>query len=327
MLKIPAKSRFDRHQNSILTPPEFLREVLIKLYKNPDDYQITMLSGGYMNSNFLAQNTNQRLVIRIYSSDRSVAQKEFDLLKYLASFPVSVPQVFAILEVFSKPVVVMEYLDGITLEDRLQNSEPLSLSVFEALGQELGEIHRICFERAGFIGPNLNISDGVDNFSEFIGRFIQRTLEDLKNRPDKLDLITNERFWRLFDSQWHRVVQSETRPQLVHCDFNPKNIMISNDQSPKVLGIIDWEFSDSGNGMIDLGNFFRFEYDYPKHARESFISGYRTCHPDLDPDWIDISKLMDLGSMCGFLERQEDYQKSFHTARTVILSTLEHFGY
>jgi len=123
------------------------------------------------------------------------------------------------------------------------------------------------------------------------------------------------------------VVQSELVPQLVHCDFNPKNILISKGPDPKVLGIIDWEFSDSGNGLIDIGNFFRFSYDYPVEARERFIRGYKAVNPNLHPDWETGSRLIDLGNMCGFLERKEDYQKSFRTARAVIRATLECFGY
>jgi aminoglycoside phosphotransferase (APT) family kinase protein len=326
MIKIPAKERFNLNQNSVFTAPEVLHNTLLQIGRNPDDYQLIKLFGGYMNSNFLAQSQIEQLMLRVYASDIHTAQKEFDLLRFLSTHPVTVPKVFAYLKICSKPVVVMEYLDGITLEDRLQHGDPLGPAFFEALGQELGEVHKINFERARFIGPKLDIGYGCDKFSDFIGHFIQRTLRDLKNRPDKLDLTTNERLWQLFENQWHRVVKSEVRPQLVHCDFNPKNIMISKDTNPRVLGIIDWEFSDSGNGMIDLGNFFRFDYDYPNYARDSFISGYKTRHPNLDPDWVDLAKLIDLGSMCGFLERQEDYQKSFHTARTVIQSTLTHFG-
>src|SRR5437879_11569923 len=32
------------------------------------------------------------------------------------------------------------------------------------------------------------------------------------------------------------------------------------------LAIVDWEFCVSGNGLIDIGNFFRFSYDYEASA-------------------------------------------------------------
>jgi Ser/Thr protein kinase RdoA (MazF antagonist) len=114
---------------------------------------------------------------------------------------------------------------------------------------------------------------------------------------------------------------------LVHCDFNPKNILVSRPPGCAVLGIIDWEFCVSGNGLIDIGNFLRFPYDYAATAADSFIAGYLMQHPTLPANWRDVSLLLDLGNMCGFLERQEDYQRTFRTARTVVRSTLAHFGY
>jgi thiamine kinase-like enzyme len=123
------------------------------------------------------------------------------------------------------------------------------------------------------------------NFTAFVGQFIRKTLKELEERPDKLDPETNKRFRRLLEDKWHLAVKTEGVPQLVHCDFNPKNILISRDHGSKVLGLIDWEFSDSGNGLIDFGNFFRFSYDYPEGARDRFIRGYKTVKPDLHPDW------------------------------------------
>jgi Ser/Thr protein kinase RdoA (MazF antagonist) len=94
-----------------------------------------------------------------------------------------------------------------------------------------------------------------------------------------------------------------------------------------VLAIIDWEFCLSGNGLADLGNFFRFEYDYQSDARAAFVEGYASVNGELPVHWFDVAKLIDLGAMCGFLERPEDYQESFRTARAVIESTLDHCGY
>ena len=57
-----------------------------------------------------------------------------------------------------------------------------------------------------------------------------------------------------------------------------------------------------------------------------FVAGYRSVDADLPANWLDVAKLIDLGNMCSFLARPEDYEQSFRTARTVIESTLEHFG-
>jgi Ser/Thr protein kinase RdoA (MazF antagonist) len=327
MEKIPAKDRFNQNPKSVSTPIDLLHEALEQFGMNPENCQLTQLSGGFMNANFLAANGDQKIVLRVYATDSHTAQKEFDLLRFLESSPVSTPKVLANFETHQRPVVVMEFLDGITLEDRILSGEALDPGIYEDIGRELGEIHKTLFDRAGFIGPKMKIVTEFDNFSAFIGRFINKTLKDLEERPDKLDLETNRRFRRLVADKWPLVAQTEQTAQLVHCDFNPKNILVSKDARPKIRGIIDWEFSISGNGIIDVGNFFRFAYDYPPEARDRFIHGYRAANANLHPEWETCARMIDLGNMCGFLERKEDYQKSFRTARAVIKNTLDHFNY
>lgn len=327
MEKIPPKERFSQNVRSVSISDEVLEGALVEFGVSPREFELKRLSGGFMNANFLASSDARRFVLRVYSSDARVARKEFDLLRFLDSRDIAAPKVFAEFEVRGRPVVVMEYLEGVTLEDRLLSGDDLDLGIYEAIGRELGVIHSIHFERAGFIGPKMEIGTECESFSALIGEFMEKTLKDLESRPDKLDLETNARFRRLVRDKWDLVVQSESVHQLAHCDFNPKNILVSNERNAKLIGIIDWEFADSGNGMIDFGNFFRFFYDYPIEARERFLRGYKTSNSELCSDWETASRLIDLGSMCGFLERKEDYQESFRTARAVIQSTLEHFGY
>lgn len=327
MERIPPKDRFNHHADSGSTPPELLHEALRRFGLNPEKCELRKLSGGFMNANFVARGEGRPIVLRVYATDMRTAQKEFDLLRFLEFHPVSSPKVFDRFEVQGRPVVVMEYLDGVTLEEKLSSGETFDPRLYEDIGRELGRVHNIRFARAGFIGPGMKLSMEFDNFSRFLGQFIDRTLKDLESRPDKLSLESNARFRRLFEDKWDLVIRTEIAPQLAHCDFNPKNILISRDRDPKVLGIIDWEFSDSGNGLIDLGNFFRFFYDYPDEARGRFVAGYRSVNDGLSAEWEEAARLIDLGNMCGFLERREDYQKSFRTARAVITSTLAHFGY
>ncbi len=224
-------------------------------------------------------------------------------------------------------IVALEFIDGETFEDRLLRSASLELEIFEQIGKQLAAIHNIRFEECGCIGPKVHIGRQYDNFSESIRHYIETTLRDLELCTDKLDLVTNKRLRRLIDDKWNLASRTEPTCQLVHTDFNPKNIMVSKDSNPKIAAIIDWEFCLSGNGLIDLGNFFRFSYDYPEGARQSFTKGYRMENLNLPDEWEDASRLLDLGNMCSFLERKENYQKSFGTARAVIQATLEYYGY
>lgn len=284
-----------------------------------------------MNANFLAFDNSEKMVLRIYSTDMRTAQKEFDLLNFLKKHPVAVPTVHNIFEVHDRPVVIMEFLEGMTLEDRILERESVDLGIYEQIGAQLGEIHNIRFSDAGFLGPNVQPGKEFDNFSLFLRQFIEKTLTGLELNTDRLDIDVNKRLRRLIEDKWKIVLQMDPQAepirQLVHCDFNPKNILVSKGEDPQVTGIIDWEFADSGNGLIDIGNFFRFAYDYPAEARERFISGYSSTNVTLPANWETGSILLDLANMCSFLERKENYQESFRTARAVINSTLIHFGY
>jgi aminoglycoside phosphotransferase (APT) family kinase protein len=325
---IPPQDRFSHHAESNIPLHDVLREAAGRMGIDFEGAGFSRLPGGFMNANFLADAGKEKLVFRIYSTEQETAERESDVMRLVRSRAgIHAPEVFAVFNINGRPVAVMEYVDGITFEDRLSSGEVLGMDVYRKLGEQLGLIHAIEFPDAGFIGPRLRIGKEYENFALFLKEFIETTLDWLEERPDRLDLDTNRRFRRLIRDKWDITSAAEPSRQLVHCDFNPKNILVSRPPGCEVLAIIDWEFCVSGNGLIDIGNFFRFAYDYEGSAVEYFIAGYRTLHPTLPANWRDISLLLDLGNMCGFLERREDYPRSFHTARTVVNSTLAHFGY
>jgi hypothetical protein len=70
---------------------------------------------------------------------------------------VSAPEALAKFEIRERPVVFLEYLDGITLEDRILRGDSGDLDIYEAIGRELAAVHNIHFDRAGFIGPKMEI--------------------------------------------------------------------------------------------------------------------------------------------------------------------------
>jgi len=325
MEKIPAKDRFSKHAKISEVSPETLKEAISQFHLSPEECEVRVLTGGFMNANFMVTSGHERFVFRVYSTDRNTAEREKDLLQFLRSFPVKVPQDFAIFETHGKPVAVLEYIDGITLEDKILSGESIGAPLYEQIGSQLAHIHSIHFSDAGFIGPKLTIGREYADFNLFIRGFIEKTLNEIST--ERLDTATRDRFRKLVRDKWKLVSRAEPLRQLVHTDFNPKNIMVSRGPDTEVSAILDWEFCVSGNGLIDIGNFFRFSYDYTPDAYEHFEKGYRSVNSQLLPEWIDISRLLDLGNMCAFLERKEDYKESFRTARAVIQSTLDHFGY
>jgi len=265
-------------------------------------------------------------VLRFYSRDRATAVRERDLLALLAATPVRCPRSLGLVESDGRSVGILEYVDGVSLEERLLAGPPPDLSLYTELGRALAGVHAVTFAEAGFLGEGGRPGREYADFSLFLRDFIEKTLAWLEaEHPERLDGATIARVRRLIAEQWDHVLATERRRQLVHCDFNPKNLLVSRGPGPKLLAVIDWEFCVSGNGLIDLANFFRFEADYAPEAGARFAEGYRAAGGQLPDDWREVALLLDLANMCSFLERRENYRKTFGTARAVVLSTLEHF--
>lgn len=264
---------------------------------------------------------NRKLVFRFYSTGKETALREHGILKFLVNQGVKAPTVIDSFEIEGKAVVVLEFIEGSLLENHLLKTKHPNLNLFHHIGTVLAKIHNIGFSQTGFIGPDMKIGNQYQNFSLFLEQFIAKTLREVS--AERLDPEVRDRLLTLIADKWHLVLATEPASHLVHCDFNPKNIMVNDN---RVAAVLDWEFCLSGNGYIDMGNFFRFAYDYPEGAQEAFITGYKSLRR-INENWLVVAKLLDLGNMCSFLERPEYYQKTFRTARAVMNSTLEYFAY
>jgi hypothetical protein len=83
MEKIPAKDRFNQNAVSASIPDDLLYEALKQFGLNPKKCELKRFTGGFMNANFQVSSACGKIVLRVYASDSSVAQKEFDLLRFL----------------------------------------------------------------------------------------------------------------------------------------------------------------------------------------------------------------------------------------------------
>jgi len=83
---------------------------------------------------------SERFVVRVYSTNSITADLECDLLRFLASSEVLVPAVLARSDVQEHAVAVIEFIDGITLEDRLLNGPPPPPTLYHQIGAQLAKI-------------------------------------------------------------------------------------------------------------------------------------------------------------------------------------------
>ena len=90
--------------------------------------------------------------------------------------------------------------------------------------------------------------------------------------------------------------------QLVHSDFNPKNLLaVRADGRWSVSAVLDWEFAYSGSPLGDVGNMLRFEQ--PPGFAAGFADGFRDGGGDLPLDWRPVSAALDLFALADLLTR------------------------
>lgn len=330
MTKIPPSERFNQHVKKVDISPAILEKFILSCGENPQSSKTEKLSGGFQNLNYHVKGKSN-LVFRFYSLGNATAKKEYGILKFLEANRVRAPKPHSLIEIEDRCCLVMSFSEGEQLQERLLRGPNPEPDLFFDIGVQLGTIHNLQLPRTGFIGNGMSIGREYDNFGEFIRGYVLQSLQNLSE--ERLDRATANNLRQIVQLNWHLVTETEPACHLVHCDFNPKNILVSSNVSSngaerpdnKVTSILDWEFGLSGNGYIDLGNFFRFFGDYPASAEEYFLEGYKSVRGPLNPNWKKIAKLLDLGNMCSFLETKENYEKTFRTARAVIAETLAYF--
>lgn len=307
-LSIPSE-RFDKRLSNPLATLDFAKTYLKEERINVES--ITLLEGGFNNTNFLLNMGPEKSVLRIYPADSQASGRELAVLKLANVSGINVPQIISSKKYHLTDIVILSYLEGELLTNKCG---PV---VFEKIGSELAKIHSVQFSDPGFIKADGTIEKFDEKF-DVRATLIDRPLNGRAGR--RLGVALKEELISFLDKHWHLVRSSPCRPCLVHCDYNPKNIIVSPDQNH--IGILDWEYAMVGDPLIDLGNFLRFEEDFDPALISAFIDGYIKNGGSLPDEWRLMARLHDLVSMISFLDREEECPKTFHTALYVIEKTI-----
>lgn len=287
---------------------------------NPN--QVELLSGGYSNANYLIDYGDERFVLRFFGESQSVGEREIAILKLAKAKSILSPDVINIKMIDGHVVAALRFIDGELLSSLLRTQPNMKTEIFTQVGAELSRIHSVKFSTAGYFGAEGNIVQEFPDFCSGAKEFILTSLSGMAGT--RLGPMLTQRLRETVERSWHLVDETYNGPTLVHCDFNPKNILVTFLPAPRVTAVLDWEFSMAAHPLIDLGNFFRFEKeDYPTDARAAFIKGYQREGGLLPNGWENAAQLLDITSMVDFLNREKDYPKTFHTARKVIESIIK----
>lgn len=281
------------------------------------------LGGGLRNTNYRLRLSSrpEPVVLRLFSADPSACPREAALARLVGAH-VPVPTVLHSEPDAEPPWNIVTWMEGERFDQVLKTASDDEIGAMSRdAGQVLARIHAFTFAAAGFLGPDLSVGalDGYSgDWSEMLTGWLLHGRSGTRLGPR-----LTERLLRFVDDNAHRMKTVSIRAHLLHSDYKPWNLLVAG---PEVAAVLDWEFAFSGWPLNDVGIYLRHSASLPPAYLDGFIGGYVDAGGELPADWRRLARLIDLISLCYFLERPEEDPAVVRDVRPLIETTLNDFA-
>ena len=216
------------------------------------DVRTTRIGGGQSNLTYLlSDDSGRRYVLRrppvghLLASAHDVA-REARILSALAPTDVPVPAVYGVCAdeaVAPVPLVIMEFVDGISLEKR-ESAEKMPMAARRNVGtsmmQTLAHIHAVDLDATGLT----DLASHKPYAQRQLKRWTAQWNHSKTRELPALDALTR----RLTDN-----IPEQREMSLVHGDFHIRNVMVDQ-EAGDVRAALDWELSTLGDPLADIGS-------------------------------------------------------------------------
>ena len=216
------------------------------------DLEVLQFPSGYSNLTYLLKFGKQELVLRRPPKGAKIKSghdmgREFRILSGLHPIYNKVPKPFLYCDdqtVIGAPFYIMERMQGIIFRGhtpKVQLPEPNKMrNLSEAFVSTLAEIHSLDYHAAGL---------------ETLGRpqgYIRRQIEGWTKRYINAKTDNYESIEKMYT--WlNNNIPTEKRNAFIHNDFKYDNLILSQDGSFDIKGVLDWEMATLGDPLMDLG--------------------------------------------------------------------------
>jgi len=309
-LGAPGEARWCRPAPRRTLPAPALDRIVHTAFPGARVLAIEPFPDGLRNANFkLHLNSPQEpVVLRIYEHDRSLCQKEVDLIRLVGgSVPVAEaihaePRGFEDLP----PFLGMRYVEGISFRElkRSGDREAVAQAATSA-GETLAAIGRFHFPRAGWLAPGPAVGAPLLAGADPMPGFVDLCLASLnlqRRMPSDLRDGTQALLWL----NARQLAGLEDQAYLVHGDFNKRNLLVRRTGGKwSVAAVLDWEFAVAGSYLADLATFLRYERTARTMVEPHFSSAFRRAGGPLPEDWQRLTRLLDLLALCESLTHDE----------------------
>jgi Ser/Thr protein kinase RdoA (MazF antagonist) len=255
--------------------------------------------------------------------------REHALMTYLASNPrshIPVPPL-----VYSDPgpqrgrypYSIWGFVEGTLLQDLFKTSSDAELvEIAGACGRVAAAFATHHFPSCGELGANLAVVQDYGAPSRFVPDAVHSALFD-GIAGKRLGVPLRDALWMAVERTAPLLRQIDDQYTLVHADYKRSNLLIRRSgASWDVAAVLDWEFAFAGPPLIDVGLFLRAGEALPTGFRDAFAAGYRDAGGDLPPEWMRLSRLIDLISQVTFLNDPRDRSRVIAETTQVVEETV-----
>jgi aminoglycoside phosphotransferase (APT) family kinase protein len=271
-----------------------------------------LLSCGYRNRNTLIRTASgQRFVLRQYLQPSAGRSCEIEAaLTARLQDRVPVPEVIAADidgTAAGQPILLSRFVPGVMLKSVLADRSAPAADLGRGVGRVLAAIGTLTFDGPGlFTDGSLQPSEAglPGTLPEFVARCVSAGPAATALSAAELTALG-----KLADSAKSHLDRLPSASQLVHSDFNPKNLLVQEQAGQwSVSAVLDWEYAFSGSALCDVGNMLRFAEEIPADFAAGFIDGFTEAGGALPPDWREVSRALDLYALADLLTRPADHR-------------------
>ena len=225
----------------------------LKYTWDPQEIQISPLSGGFSNLTYLLNTPAGKYALRRPPVGNTVSKahdmgREFKVLESLKNAgytkipnPVFFEENEEILEA---PFFLMEFVEGTVLRNKVPSGVIFTKETARKLSENsiltLLQLHQLDLEKTGLI--QLGKPQG------YVLRQVEGWIERyFKAKTDEIPEMEKAALWIK-----ENIPQRENTG-FIHNDFKYDNLVLNSSQPEKILAVLDWEMATVGDPLMDLG--------------------------------------------------------------------------
>lgn len=272
---------------------------------------------GCRNSNYKIVTSKGSFLLRICAKGEQNYKKE-KCISELFGHELKIPELLFVEEndKIERTCLIYEFVDGNSMQEVIIERGKLEDKFLEQVATSAACIHRHEddsdweFETLKSYPPFINWYDLFLEGANVAERLGHETIARVKSlvADKKSDLNEIDKYI-----------------SFIHADFRPANMLV--DKNNKVW-IVDWEFAGFGHSLADIGQFFRYSSSFQNEQINKFEDVYNSFSKrKLPENWYELSKLRELINPLQMLGGKEMLPRKYEDLKSLILQTLDWFGY